>query len=237
MSHAPDAPTLPPLLRAEPAGPGQSAFERAVARAALGIDPGLVVWALPPRGLEAAMVLAPEVALERALPAAFALALGFSDALGALAPPEVAVHFGWPDRIRVNGALCGRLRVAASTADPAAEPDWMTVGIEIPLAPPPGTDPGADPEGTWLSEEGCGTIEPVALIESWARHSLVWLNTWSDEGFGPLHEAWRAKAWGLGEPLPEGGLFVGLDEHGGQLVKHADRTVLRPLTAILGAAP
>jgi biotin-(acetyl-CoA carboxylase) ligase len=230
---APDAPSFPPLLRGEEVPKGQSPFEKAMARAAVGTDPGLVTWAAPRERLQAAIVLAPEVALERALPASFAIALGLGDALGALAPPEVAVHHVWPDRFRVNGALCGRMRVAASTGEPAAEPGWMVVGIEMPFAPEPGTEPGARAEETWLHEEGCAEITPAGLLESWARHSLVWLNTWEKEGLGPLHEAWRTRAWGLGEPLPDGGVFVGLDELGGQLVKTGGGTELRPLTAIL----
>ena len=65
--------------------------------------------------LSAAVALAPECALEDAMAMVFATALGFSDALGALAPPEVAVHMVWPAGLRVNGARCGGLRAAAST--------------------------------------------------------------------------------------------------------------------------
>lgn len=233
MTEPTAAPQFPPLLSGEPVAKGVDPFAKAVARAALGADPGLVVWSEETSTLRAAMVLAPEVPLEQAAPAAFALALGLGDALGALAPPEVAVHFDWPSGLRVNGARCGRLRAAASTDDPAAEPDWMVVGIEIPLTPPRARDPGADPERTWLAEEGCAEITASRLLEAWSRHSLVWINTWTERGFQPLHESWRGRAWGLGEPLTEGGVFMGLDEYGGQLVKSASGTALRPLHAHL----
>ena len=58
-----------------------------------------------------------------------------------------------------------------------------------------------------------------------------------DEGFGALHEAWKGRAWRMGEALEEGGdagaLFMGLDEHGGQLLKTDAGTQLRPLHALV----
>lgn len=230
-----EAPSFPPLLKGQPAAPGQDPMAKAVAAAALGADPGLVVWAPRADRMEAAMVLAPEVPLAEAMSGVFAIALGLGDALGALAPPEVAVHYDWPGGIRVNGGTCGRLRAAASTADPAAEPDWLVVGVSIDLLPE-NDEPGRTPERTCLHMEGCGEITALGLIESWSRHSLVWLNTWVDEGFRPLHQAWRGRAWLIGERLADGGTFMGLDEQGGQLVRRPDGTTeLRPLTCLLAA--
>ncbi len=232
-----EAPLFPPRLSGERVPAGQDPMAKGVARAALGTDPGLVLWSEETATARAAIVLAPEVPLERAATAAFAFALGLGDAIGALAPPEVAVHFDWPGGLRVNGARCGRLRAAASTEDPAAEPDWMVVGIEVGLLPPEGRAPGIDAERTWLAEEGCAEIGAARLIEAWARHGLVWLTDWEDRGFGPLHEAWCARAWGIGEPLEGGGVFLGLDESGGQLLRSAAGTEARPLARWLMEAP
>jgi biotin-(acetyl-CoA carboxylase) ligase len=230
---ADEAPTFPPLLRGEECVPGLDPFTKAVASAALGTDPGLICWSRDPSRFNAALVLAPEAPLERAAGIIFAVALGLGDALGALAPPEVAVHYVWPGGIKVNGADCGRLRAAAATDDPRAEPDWLVVGVEIPYLPEPGSIPGARPDQTCLAEEGCIDVTPLLLLESWSRHSLVWINRWLGDGFAPLHAAWRDRAWGIGEDLPGGGTFVGLDELGGQLVKTSRSTELRPLTVML----
>lgn len=232
-----EAPSFPPLLRGEAVRAGQSVLETGIARAERGIEPGLVIWANSPDHLAASMILAPEVALADALPATFALMLGLGDALGALAPPEVAVHFDWPGGVRVNGARCGTFRAAASTTDLAAEPDWLVVALEMPFRVPAGVDPGADPTQTWLWEEGCAELSPHRLLESWARHGLVWLNRWMDEGFGPLHQDWTGRAWRLGEPLEDGtGTFVGLDEQGNRLVRTGATTVAEPLTRLMEAA-
>ena len=228
-----EPPSFPPLLRGEETPPGTDPFAKAVASAALGTEPGLVVWARDESALRAALVLAPEAPLERAIGITFAVALGLGDALGALAPPEVAVHFVWPDTIKVNGGDCGRLRAAASTADPAAEPEWLVVGVHVAYLPPAEDDPGLTPERTCLVAEGCVDVTPVKLLESWSRHTLVWINRWLDDGFQPLHESWTSRAWALGETLPEGGAFVGLDDLGGMLVRSGRTTELRPLTLML----
>lgn len=227
-------PTFPPLLKGEEA-PRQP-FAKAIALASLGTDAGRIVWTRNAAALDAAVVLAPEEPLEQALPVVFAVALGLGDALGALAPPEVAVHYVWPGGFKVNGADCGRMRAAASTADPQAVPDWLVVGVEMPFLPPPDSEPGERPDQTALLLEGCADVTPLRLLESWSRHMLVWINRWMDDGLEPLHAAWRGRAWGIGEPLPDGGVFMGLDERGGQLVKTGGTTELRPLTLLLETA-
>ncbi len=208
-------------------------FAKAVAQAALGADPGLVTWTRDEAAMRAALVLAPEAPLEHAVSVTFAVALGLGDALGALAPPEVAVHYVWPATVKVNGGDCGRLRAAASTTDPSAEPDWLVVGVHVDYLMPDMDEPGRSPEQTCLAEEGCIEVTPPRLLDSWSRHTLVWINRWLDDGLRPIHDAWRARAWKIGEPLADGGLFVGLDDAGGMLVRTGTTTELRPLSSML----
>ena len=221
-------PSFPPLLTGEACAPGQ-AFVKAQSAAALGTDAGLVVWADRADALEAAVVLAPEHPLGRAIGVVFAFANAMGDAIGALGPPEVAVHCVWPGGLKLNGADFGRLTAAASTHAPEAVPDWLVVGAEVRYLPD-----GSGPESTCLAEEGCEDVTPPRLLESWARHSLVWINTFEDEGLQPLHTAWCGRAWEMGEPLPDGsGIFTGLDERGGMLIRTPVTTRLRPLTEML----
>lgn len=232
-----EGPTFPPLLTGEQTAPGQDPFMRAVSQAALGTDAGLICWAPDSGSLRAAVVFAPEEPLAEAITVVFAVALGLGDALGALAPPEVAVHYVWPRGMKVNGADCGSLRASASTAEPSEIPDWLVVGIEMPFFVKL-DDPGATPDQTSLIEEGCGEITPERLLESWSRHMLTWINRREQDGFAPLHAEWRSRCWGMGEELPEAfslatGTFMGLDERAGMLVKQGNQTKLLPLTEIL----
>ena len=149
------------------------------------------------------------------------------------------MHYVWPGGFRVNGARCGQMRAQASTTDPAAEPDWLVVGVEIPFLPPAerAADPGTPPDETCLAEEGCIEVTPIQLLESFSRHMLVWLNKYASEGFQPLPAAWRERAWRIGETMEDGATFMGLDELGGQLVRDAEGAGLRPLTTMLEDAP
>ncbi len=229
-----EQPTFPPLLRGEEVTGGMDPFAKAVASAALGCDPGLVCWARDEQAMRAAIVFAPEEPLVKAMGAVFAVALGVGDAIGALGPPEVALHYLWPDIVKVNGGTCGRLRAAASTTNPAAVPDWLVVGLTVDYAWEGEIDePGRDPERTVLCEEGCVEVTPLRLLESWSRHTLVWVHRLMAEGFEPLHAAWRERAWRMGEEFEPGAVFLGLDEHGGMILRRGRETELRPLTSML----
>ncbi|WP_192965641.1 biotin/lipoate--protein ligase family protein [Phycobacter azelaicus] len=227
--------SFPPLMSGEAVTGLEDPFETACKRAVLGCDAGLVVYNLAPDTVRAALVFAPEVPLAQAMAMLPTCGVGFQNALGALAPPEVAVHLEWNGAIRTNGARCGTLRAAASTADPAEVPDWLVIGLELPLWPADG-DGGDSPDQTALYAEGCADVEAPALIESWARHCLHWINRWEEEGAKHLHADWRELAHGIGEPVQEGGLsgtFLGIDEAFGMLLRDDETTHLIPLTELL----
>ncbi|MEQ9042059.1 MAG: biotin/lipoate--protein ligase family protein [Silicimonas sp.] len=224
MNQARRALEFPPLLTG--IAVTDDPFQAALQSVADEVEPGAVFYGVDPARMQAAIVLAPEEPLQSALRVSFAVALGLNDALGALAPPEVGVHLVWPDRIKVNGAFCGTLAFAASTREPGDEPDWLIVGLEMPLVRPAASEPGHDPDRTALYEEGCSDIALPDLIEAWGRHMMNWLHIYLTEGFEPLHREWRAKGDGLGGEVtyPQAGTFVGLDENGGMILKTGETT-------------
>lgn len=227
-------PSFPPLMSGQLVEGQIDPFDKACALAGLGCDAGLVVYDQNIDALRAAIVFAPEVPLIEAMAMFPLCGVGFQNALGALAPPEVAVHLEWQGGIRVNGAKCGSLQVSASTDDPNAEPDWMVVGLELPLLL--AGVPGENPDQTALSEEGCAEIDPKTLLESWARHTLVWINRWTDEGGEPLQAEWRGLAQDMGEEIEimgKSGNFLGVDENFGMLLRDQDKTHLIQLTELL----
>ena len=196
---------------------------------------GLVVHDLGANLLRAALVFAPDVELVDAMAMLPLCGVGFQNALGALGPPEVAVHLEWAGGLRINGASCGTLRVAASSSNPRAEPDWMVIGLELPLWPE--TDaPGDTPEQTALYAEGCADVNAMELLESWVKHTLVGINTWTEDGVKALHKDWRGLSHGIGEDITMNevsGTFLGVDEQFGMLIRAADTTHLVPLTYLL----
>lgn len=228
-------PAFPPLMSGQKVEGGLDPFEKACAMAALGCDAGLIVHNITADRLMAALVMAPEVALEQAMAMLPACGVGFQNALGALGPPEVAVHLEWAGGLRVNGATCGRLRAMAGGADPNAPPGWLVVGLEVPLLLT-GGQPGDRPDQTALYEEGCVEVDPVALLESWARHTLVWITRWEEDRGRALHAEWRGLAHGIGEEVTQNGFsgsFLGVDENFGMLLRRGMQTHLLPLSTIL----
>ncbi len=223
MSALPPAdPHLPPLYRLAAVDGGSDAFEQALALAAGTAEDGTVAWSRRADRLDCAIVFRPEAPLSDVLPVVYAVALGLGDAIGALAPPIVALHFRWPDRFEVNGAFAGGLRAGWSAGVAADAATWLVIGICVAIASPEVEASPAEIETTTLYDEGCADITSVGLLESFSRHALAWINRWQDDGFAPVREAWLSRATGLRE---EGGLaiggdrvagrFAGLDEQGG----------------------
>ncbi|WP_317057133.1 MULTISPECIES: biotin/lipoate--protein ligase family protein [Roseovarius] len=230
-----EAPAFPPLMQGHAVDAGIDPFEKACAMAALGCDAGTIVYSVGVNRLAGALVMAPEVPLEEAMAMLPTCGVGFQNALGALAPPEVAVHLEWAGGLRVNGASCGRMRAMAGSDDPKEMPGWLVVGFELPLVLLSAV-PGDDPDQTALYEEGCADVDPTQLLESWARHTLVWINRWEDEGSRPLHAEWRGLAHAMGEEVEingQTGTFLGVDENFGMLLRSGETTDLVPLSSVL----
>lgn len=228
-------PTFPPLLSGVESDVGTPAFEKALMMAARGCDGGTIVYRVTKNEVAATFIFAPDVVLVKSLAMFPLCGVGLQNALGALAPPEVAVQLEWDGQIRINAAKCGRFQMAASDSKRDHVPDWLVVGFSLPLWLEV-DDPGRTPDQTSLYEEGCADIDPFQLIESWSRHSLVWINSWEQDGVPPLHREWRGMAYDMGEDITlEGiqGKFVGVDEDFGLLLRKEETTKLYPLSNLL----
>ncbi|MEP4249242.1 biotin/lipoate--protein ligase family protein [Tateyamaria sp.] len=223
-------PQFPPLFTGQ-AAYGDDPFRLACAAADAGCDAGLVVYDLAPDILRAAIVFAPDVPLGQAAAILPICGVGFQNALGVLAPPEVGVHLGWNGDLFVNGGRCGALRMAAK-GQVNDEPDWVVVSLSLTLWPAD-DETGQTPDITSLYAEGCAEVGAIELLEAWVRHALVGINTWADDGPAQLHREWAGLAHDLsGEITVAGhtGTYIGLDENLGLLLKVAGKTVLLPLT-------
>ncbi|MBE1282526.1 MAG: DUF4444 domain-containing protein [Rhodobacteraceae bacterium] len=233
-----EEPRFPPLIIGHEVTGQADPFVTACGLAARGCDGGTLVHNLQADRLRAAMVFAPEVPLRQAMAMMPLCGVGFQNALGALAPPEVAVHLQWDGTIKVNGARCGGFQVAAAGDDPEDEPEWLVIGLELALLPTGrgDGDAGFTPDITTLSEEGCADLEAGLLLEAWARHTLNWINRWADGGRSALHEAWIGLVQEVGDSVQIGertGTFVGVDEDFGMLLRDKSTTHLIPLTRLL----
>jgi BirA family biotin operon repressor/biotin-[acetyl-CoA-carboxylase] ligase len=217
-----EGPVFPPLLRPVALTPDLDPFERGIELASEGAEPGTLLWSIGQDTCQGAVVLAPEQPLEPSLPIVLIAMLGLAEGLGALIPPMVAVTFGWPDRIEVNGAVVGGVRFAAATETPDAVPDWLVIGIDVAVRGPWAGGAGQDQlQRTTLAAEGCGDILTSDLLEAFARHLLSWINRWQEEGVKPVQQAWLTRATGLGKRVEirvddqvRAGTFEGLTDTG-----------------------
>lgn len=210
---------------------------------------GDLVWARDTSRLDCAVVLEPEVERDACPEMLFLTMVALGDAIGALAPPEVAVRYRWPQVVTVNGAVAGRafLVMSDETHDDGA-PRFLVAGAEIAIRHERDVaDPGNAPDKTTLFEEGCAEMDRTALIESFSRHFLAWIDTWEADGFGPIHDMWlgRAEPGGPDEEMtvaigsgPIRGRFVGLDDHGNLLLRRDDGiAVVDTMDALAGVPP
>ena len=169
-----------------------AAFAAALVGAAAGADPGTIYWTPRRDAVDLAVVLTPELPrAECPLTAILGLA-ALGDALAAVAPPNAPVGFAWPDRVLVDGATAGGVRLAI---DPGEPPEWVVLGVALDVTGRTETaDPGLDLARTWLHEEGFGEVSVEDVVEAFARHFQSWVDRWMQDGFGPAIARWRHDA-------------------------------------------
>jgi biotin-(acetyl-CoA carboxylase) ligase len=214
-----ERPQFPPVFQAYAVTADLDPFERAVEMAKSGTEAGTLLWSARQDVYECAIVLAPENSLEMSLPVILVASLGLGDALGALIPPVVAVTFGWPDRIELNGASVGRVRlILPETPNPTAVPEWLVVGFNLANAGHWQEGAGNGRQITTLGDEGC-KIDLLDLLEAFSRHFLAWINRWQSDGVQPVQQAWMSRTLEVGKPVSinvggkrREGMFKGLNE-------------------------
>jgi BirA family transcriptional regulator, biotin operon repressor / biotin---[acetyl-CoA-carboxylase] ligase len=218
-------PQFPPLLKGHAVKAPKRPFTEAcrLVRASE-LSAGAALWGRNTARAEFAVVLEPEVALERALQMGPLLMVALGDCLGSLCPPKVAVQYRWPGGILLNGALAGEVRLAAPRVLASEIPAWLVVGADLDIAAP--REDRQEWSKTSLSEEAGPDITRTDILQSLAPHFLTWLNTWQEEGFRPVHDQWLFRAEGREAPtaVAHGGEHVegrvlGLDESANLLLE------------------
>ncbi len=235
-------PSFPPLLKSRPVALGTGSFKAAMDACKQGdARAGDFFWSEAQDVLDITMVLEPEVSAGRSLQMLFAAMVAFADSFGAIGPPEVGIFYRWPNVMLINAAQVGVARVGMPRCDAGDVPAWMAVGLDVRIQPDPRSpEPGYNLLNTSLWDEGAGEVDRTMLVESFARHFLTWINTWTEEGFKPVHEAWLGRAIGHKEVLDiqwQGkkykGMFLSIDEEGNLLLQRKAETLSLPVMAIV----
>jgi len=142
---------------------------------------------------------------------------------GSMKPDNAKSLMNQPD---VDGGLVGGARLA--WPDDAAEsepPAWLVFGATIRTVAMTESEPGLRPLGSALEDEGFDDLGSGRLVESFARHLMVAIDTCQDKGFGEIAKSYLAR---LAHPISlsptnRGASGVGLrhdiDQNGDLLVR------------------
>lgn len=166
---------------------------------------------------EFAVVLEPPEPLHSARRAIYAGLVALTDALAAAAPPEKPIDIVWPDAIRVGGGFLGGARLAwPRQSNEDAAPHWLIFAAMIRTAVGD-QDFVLHPQATALDAEGF-RIEADQLIESFARHFMVTIDTWQQDGFTDVARSYLSRL------VAEDGVRREIDDNGDLLIRRAGRT-------------
>lgn len=140
---------------------------------------------------EFAVVLEPEEPLATARHAHYLGMSAVADALASHCPPEMGIGFRWPDAIIFDGGLIGGGRLLAP--DGAAEdevPAWLVFGAMVRISAR--LDFEAEParRSVAMDETGFDTLDPVDLIESFARHLMLGVSAWQASAAATVSRRW-----------------------------------------------
>lgn len=167
--------------------------------------------------VEFAVVLEPDEPLRSARRTLYAGMNALADALAVHAPPEKQIGFEWPAAISVDGGVVGGGRLAwPSGADEDAPPPWLVFGVMIRTVSLSDA-PGLHPLTTALAEEGFTDLGSGQLVESFARHLMVAIDAWQEQGFGVVARDY------LGRLSPEKEMQRAIDGNGDLLVRQAGK--------------
>jgi len=178
---------------------------------------------------EFAVVLEPDEPLRTARRAFYAGMNALADALIVHAPPEKPIAIDWPDTLRVDGGLVGGGRLAwPEGTDEDAVPDWLVFGGMIRTISM-SHEAGLHPLETALDQEGFEEHGASALVESFARHLMVAIDTWEQDGYAALMKEY------LKQLSPEKGARRDIDQNGDLVVRWvaSGETERRPLVPAL----
>ncbi len=179
---------------------------------------------------ECAVVLEPDEPLRTARRILYAGLASLTDALAAHAPPEKPINIVWPDAILVDGGLIGGGRLAwPADADEDAAPAWLVLAVMIHTVAMGEHEPGLNPLAASLDEEGFFDLGSERLIESFARHLMVTIDAWQQDGFGYVAKGYLSRL------APEKGVRRNIDENGDLLVRRSGQAAIerRPLATAL----
>jgi BirA family transcriptional regulator, biotin operon repressor / biotin---[acetyl-CoA-carboxylase] ligase len=180
------------------------------------------VWSSPRGNLYASLILRPACPPDRTAQLGFVAALAIGDALAELVPGLANLACKWPNDVLADGRKIAGILLESEMGD-GKTLDLLIVGVGVNLLSAP---PDAEFRATSVFGEGYPPPTPDAALEAFARHFEAWVGRWRSEGFGPVRDAWRARAIAFGEQIQVRldtatlhGKFIDIDQQGTLLLE------------------
>jgi biotin-(acetyl-CoA carboxylase) ligase len=204
--------SLPPAFRLVTLREVGDAFAHATANAAE-LGAGALVYVGRFDLAEFAIVLEPEEPLRSARRAFYAGMAALTDALAAYAPPEKPIAIDWPDAIHVDLGLVGGGQLTWPKGPDEERPEWLVFGGMIRTVSMAEAEPGLRPLSAALEEEGFTNTGSGQLVESFARHFMLHVDAWQEQGFAAVARSYLARL------ESEKGVRRDIDDNGDLLVR------------------
>ena len=173
-------------------------------------------WHSPEGNLYISALLRPPGMLAEGGRLALLVAVALAEALAGILPDPRMLALKWPNDVLLDGRKVSGILLDA-TATTGGAIDWLVIGCGVNLAHAPDV-PG---RRTACVAEFATAPTPEAMAERLLERLAHWRAVRTRDGFGPVREAWLARAQPVGTLLQLsyggrllGGTFAGLADDG-----------------------
>jgi BirA family biotin operon repressor/biotin-[acetyl-CoA-carboxylase] ligase len=184
-------------------------------------------WETPTGNLAATLLIAPDKPASECAQLSFVTAIAAADTASGFAP-SANIKVKWPNDVLANGKkLSGILLESASSGEGTLS--YLAIGIGMNLAHFP---PDTEFPATSLAALGVAAPSASTSLVQLAAHFAKWYDIWMTDGFTPIHDAWLARAAGLGTRIrarltngETSGVFEGIDDTGALILREGQGRV------------
>jgi BirA family biotin operon repressor/biotin-[acetyl-CoA-carboxylase] ligase len=184
-------------------------------------------WQSPPGNLYLSALLRPATPAREAPQWSLLAGVALWEAVAPLLPDAKGLWLKWPNDLLLDGAKCAGI-LAETALGPEGRLAWLVLGIGVNLAMAP------DVSGRRTAHLGAA-LAPAEFVPRLLARLAHWQAVQAAQGFAPVRAAWVAHGPEAGTPfaLADGtaGAYAGLDDDGGLLLRQADGSGTRRVTA------
>jgi BirA family biotin operon repressor/biotin-[acetyl-CoA-carboxylase] ligase len=178
-------------------------------------------WRDPQGNFATTLVMRPSESADRVALRSFVASLALHEAFVAATGRETAFALKWPNDVLCHGGKIAGILLESAGMGQGVGHIAIGIGVNLIHAPDPGDlDAGAVAPVSLLGETGV-RLEPEAFLDLLAPAYARYEAQFTTYGFGPIREAWLARAARLGEVITartgtseETGTFETVDESG-----------------------